>query len=981
MPSVAHIIRRRHNRKRRRQQQGRRSAIWIFVIICIPSMLASAPLLAALGLSVWLYGTAASIMPATEDTIFPAAVTGVTQFFDRSGQRLLHSAEDPLGDNRRWLKIEDLPAGVIDATLLAEESAFPSEGMSFDFLSTLMQLWRYIFDLPLESDRSIAGELVRDTMLPLTHASGLDRDLLEIVLTAESKRTLSPQDLLEWRVNSRYYGHGAYGIDAAAQIYLDKSAESLSLLEAAILAAVGAEPALNPLDAEARAGERGADLLFNMLDAGMIDKAEFDRASSDVIVVGEPAADDAAFAQEFLKYARSQAESILERLGLDGARLIARGGLKITTSLDLELQLQSECLLRTHLRNLRGEGGQVSALDGSSCEAARGLPRPVREIISAPDRGALTLIDANSGQILSMVGEAAAYRHQAGIVLQPFVYMNAFLRRDYTPASMVYDIPQSYPGPSAELIFAAANADGRHRGPMNLRDAMAAGLLPPAVQVASTGGMASILKTASAMGFSGLDASRYDLDVLERGGEFSVLDSAYVYSVLASMGSMRGVPTVPLAADFRGHDPVAITKIEDGAGNVLWSYDQVERDLREIAVIEPSLAYMVNDILADATARQTALEQSDLELRLSRTAAVLDGLSADQRDNWTVGYTPDLSLALHMERGDGGAISFNSYERAGTAPVWRSLMEYAHQQLALPERDWRVPADIEEYLVCEISGLLPATTDHCPTRREIVPAGSRLRRDDFWQTVEINRSTGHLSTVNTPANLRERTAYFVPPDEILEWWLENEKPLPPNSYSTDARDISAKPVQITTPADYAYVGARVDIVGRINRPGAESWLLEYGADVNPERWITIGERRTSDGSGEITTDWETALFSGIYSLRLTVTFGEGRTETDSKLLTFDNTPPAVKLRTSDADPGVQFAVGQAVSLVAEVSDNLTIERVEIYREDELVGVDRNWPYGLEYRLDTAGEIVLRALAFDQVGNRAESDLVITVARE
>ena len=79
--------------------------------------------------------------------------------------------------------------------------------------------------------------------------------------------------------------------------------------------------------------------------------------------------------------------------------------------------------------------------------------------------------------------------------------------------------------------------------------------------------------------------------------------------------------------------------------------------------------------------------------------------------------------------------------------------------------------------------------------------------------------------------------------------------------------------------------------------------------------------------------------------------------------------------------GVRYAVGQAVSLVADVSDNLTIERVEIYREDELVGIDRNWPYGLEYRLETAGEFDLRALAFDQVGNRAESDLVITVARE
>jgi len=320
-------------------------------------------------------------------------------------------------------------------------------------------------------------------------------------------------------------------------------------------------------------------------------------------------------------------------------------------------------------------------------------------------------------------------------------------------------------------------------------------------------------------------------------------------------------------------------------------------------------------------------------------------------------------------------MSLDDYGRLGTAPVWNALMRGAHERLELPPRGWTAPADIEEYLVCELSGQLPATTDHCPTRRELAPAGSELRRDDRWHTVEINRATGQLSTVHTPAELREEVAYFTPPDDILDWWVENGKPLPPSSYSDDQDNTTGKDVLLISPADYAYAGATVDVVGAINRAGAESWLLEYGVDVNPNRWIPIGEGRSVD-AGAVTATWETILLSGIHTLRLTVDFADGSRLADSKLLTFDNTPPAAKLGAHGADEAGTIALGEAVSLLAEVSDNLAIERVEFYRDDELLLVDYDWPYGLEIEADRAGEARFRALVFDQVGNRAESRLAL-----
>ena len=970
MPSVAHIIRRRHSRKGRRIKGARRSAFWSIVIIGIPLALAMTPLLAGLALSLWLYLAAASHMPAPQATVFFEQAQGRTRFLDASGERLIHTVTDPLGEGRRWLALEELPPQLVDATALAEDAGPGSASLPFDLPQTLIQVMRYILGLPLKSQPGISGNLVRDAILPLTAASGLDARLLEIVLVAESKRIHSPEALLEWRLNSAYYGGDAFGIEAAAQVYLGKSALDLSLAESTLLAAIGQAPTLNPVDAAQQARERGADLLFQMLDKGLIEKSQFDEAAAAVPSFRGVDARQSDIAPAFIKYARGQAETLLDRRGLDGARLLARGGLRITTSLDLELQLSAECLLRAHLQQREA----AIALDGSPCPPAQS---PLTAEADRPDTGALALIDVGSGRILSLAGDALTAGHQPAILLQPFVYLDAFLRREFTPASMVYDVPRSYPGASADLIYRPANADGLYHGPMNLRDAMAAGRLPAAVQVASVSGIEPAIHTAQALGFNSLAASGAGLDLLERGGAVSVLDSAYAYSVLASMGAMRGVPAPPLEAGLRGRDPVAVLKIEDATGQVLWSYED-DSMAKETEIIPPSAAYMVNDILADIDRREAVLQRRESSLPISRAAAVLDGFSADQRDSWTLGYSPDLVLALHTGRLEGARLSPGDGDRAGSAPVWRALMDYAHAHLDLPDRAWAPPADIEEFLVCEISGLLPATTSHCPTRREMVPAGSLMQRDHFWQTVEINRATGHLATVNTPDDLRESVAYFMPPEELMDWWVENGKPLPPSSYSTDSLPPSAKAARITSPADYAYVGSRVDIAASIERAGARTWQLEYGAEVNPDRWIPIGERQTVDASGEISATWNTALFSGIYTLRLSVEFADGELATDSKLLTFDNTPPAVKLRLSEPAAEIRYPSKKTLSLLAEVSDNLTIDRVEFYRDESLLGDDRDWPYGIEAALDGAGDFLFKALAYDKVGNRAASQLSLVI---
>lgn len=910
MPALAHIIRRRSHRKRRQKLQARRSALQTGLFVVCPLTMLAAPPLALLALSVWLYISALSIMPTPQQTLLDDSAR-VTRYTDRHGVPLLQTGENA-GARGRWLALDELPPHLVAISQLVDAREYAAGRAAFDVPDTLAQLSAYILGLPLQRDDSRSAQLVRASLLPQVQSSALDKRLLEIVFSAESKRTLNDEQLLEWRLNSQSVG-GILGIDAAAQQFLGKSAAQLSAAEAAFLTALAAQPPLDPVMEVPQIRARAAELLRAMQSAGQFDAVPVAIAELESLVLRDPSTARAGLSANFLALARGQARQILERQGLASRHLVDSGGLTITTTLDLELQQRA-----------------------------------------AESFATLIIIDARTGEILSLAGDAMLATRQPAGILQPFVYMDAFARRTATPATMLYDISRAYPGSADDLVYTPANADGVERGPLSLREALASGLLPPAVQVASETGMQSALQLAGALGFNSLDIQLTDLTLLESGGAVSVLDAAYAYSVIAALGEMHGAPTAPAADGLRGRDPVAVLRIEDGAGQLLWQYDAAAS---RSVIIQPSLAYLVNDILSDELARGRSLGTAD---ELPRTIAKIEASSADSRDHWMLRYTPDLVLAAHGPT-------------AETLEHSEALLEWAHQQRSLPARDWASPADIEEYLVCEISGLLPTTTDQCPVRREIVPANSQLLPDDRWQSVEIDSATGQLASLNTPDDRRATKAYFVPPDDILDWWQKNDKPLPPSSYSSEASADLAKAVRLVAPADFAYVGARVDIQAAIIRPGALSWRLEYGAEVNPDRWIVISESQRIEADGELQTVWRTALLSGIHTLRLVVDFADGSQESDSALLTFDNTPPVVKLSAPAYAQG-----GESLVLAAEARDDLGIERVEFWQGDELLGVDSEWQYSLEAALPDDGEVSWRAVAFDRAGNQAQSSMTVTI---
>ncbi len=982
--SVAHIIRRRRNRKQRQRHSAYKNRLWGGLIGGLLLLLVVLPVGGVLAVSGWLYLRAVAVLPTPADTIYTDPASSATQLYDRTGQILLLSVSDPLGRSRAWIDIDTLPRHVLQATLLMEDRRFLDE-TRFDPFLTLGALWNYALWGVGIADNSLTARLVDGALLPLASRSGLDAPLLRLAFISELNRRYTPRALLEWYLNTAFYGSDAYGIEAAARVYLDKSAAELTLDEAALLVPIALEPRYNPFSNEAAARGRQADLLRAMFAADMISQREFEAASSRLTPLSARSLLEPTLAPEFALYARSQAQEILTYNGLNGSQLVSRGGLRITTTLDVPLYLQSECALRAHLAQLNGQRpADTLTLTGEPCFTAALLASPLNvNRASLPDSGALLTLDVASGEILALVGDVTAYRHQPAGALAPFVYLEGFRSGEFTPATMVYDFPRPFPGRAEGLIYQPVSADGVYRGPINLRQAMAAGLLPPMVGVADSRSIHRILASAHVVGLNSLNEGGYDLSLLERGGQVSVLDMAYAYSVFAAQGFMVGVDAEPIARGFRARNPVAVLKIEDAVGNVLWEYDERARLLSRTNILGEDFSYLINHILSDNAARRATLNRDVSLLDPGRPAAVVQATSSDRVDDWTIGYTPQRLTAVHLGRSDDLPMTLALDGQQGAAVVWQAVTRYTHESAGLPIQTWAQPPGVAEYIVCERSGMIPRPEVDCPHYVEVflrqVPP---FQTDNFWQRITLNSQTRTRATAYTPVNLQLDTLYFIPPAVAMDWWRANNMPLPPDAYDTASRPNLLRSVELFVPANFAYVGGVVDVRGSVDLSGQRlrQLQLSYGQGLNPARWFNIGEPLTEFTPGVSLGLWDTAGLDGIYTLQLTAIFTDGSRDSDFVQVTVDNVPPTITLQAGEPGQIFRLPTDAVIPIVANVSDNLAVNRVEFYHNGTLIATDREWPYGVEFRITQPGVERFTAVVFDQVGNTSEAEVTAEIIR-
>jgi len=901
-----------------------------------------------------------------------------TRLYDRTGQQLLAEVADPGQDSRPWVSLSGIPIHVRNATIALEDPTFYKD-RDDDAAGVARSIWNMFSDNrdPI-SGPSITQRLVKKMLLEEPQPA-LDSRLKEFVLTTRLSQKYGRDEILEWYLNTSSYGNNADGVGAASEVYFGKPISELTLSEAAMLAGIPLSPGLNPIDNYAGARERQALVLKTMVDQGYITAEQADAALASPIEIQTPEQQVDLVAPHFVLAARKQLEAMF------GPERLYEGGLVVYTTLDYRLYLQSQCVARTQIARLSGQRGDVVVApdDGSACLATRylqPLPDKVLNTEHNVSNAAVVIIEAKTGEVLAMLGSldyynsainggtnAAVLARQPGSAIQPFAYLTAF-QQGYTPATMMLDVRTPFDLGSG-LPFVPTNQDNTFHGPLSIRTALANAINVPAVQIMNWTGTSNVLHTAHVMGINSLNPGEipYSPELAINGGDVTLADMTYAFSVFANSGEMRGVPLTinSSRSGYRMLDPTLILRVEDQAGKILWEYGKGDT-FSSSTVLEPGLSYLVTDILSDDEARQPGIGASNA-FQVDRLAALMLGDTGNRQDAWAIGYTPQLVTGVWVGNTDNSPMA-SLPASVGAAPVWQAIMRYAHQ--ALPVERWERPPDIVEIAVCEPSGLLP--TPYCPTRQEIFKSGTEPTiLDNMFQPFAINVETGRLATVYTPPNLIEQRVFQVVPPEAADWAREAGIAQPPTAYD----DINAPPatgdVTIMEPAPFSYVRGVVQVTGNARDASFRVYRLDFGAGLNPVQWFQIGADSNAPASNGLLGAWDTAGLDGLYSLRLTLVRADSSFQQSIIQLTVDNISPSIRLALPhDAQ---QFVLSdEFVTIQPIVEDNVALDRVEFYVDGKLVSTANTAPFAGRWGITSVGTHVIQARAFDSAGNMTAS---------
>ena len=702
-----------------------RAALWAGVIVV---------LLAAWAVHTWLLAD----LPALDRSPV-GALAPTTILYDRHG-RVLYEIMDPHGGRQQPVRLAEIPAYLQQATIATEDASF-YQNPGVDARAILRAIWINLRGGEVLSGGStVTQQLARNWLMsPQERAQRtLLRKLREAILAYRLARSLSKDRILELYLNQTYYGNLAYGVEAAARSYFSKSVRELDLAECSLLAGLPQAPALyNPLTDPAAARARQAVVLGLMAKTGYISAEQATAASEEELAFA--ATPFPIRAPHFVMY-------VWEVLrGMYGDETLYRQGLRVYTTLDVDLQERARDIARYHLQQLS--------------EPRAG--KPAHNVTDA----ALVALDPQNGEILAMLGSpdyfstaidgavnVALMPRQPGSAIKPLTYAAAFAR-DYTPATMLLDVRSTFLTREGST-YVPINYDRRLHGPVLLRQALGSSLNVIAVKVLDHVGLQALLSLAHDAGITTLqDSQRYGLALTLGGGEVRLLELTAAYAALANGG--------------RRVQPNAILRVEGTNGKVLWQAQPTEGQ----RVLDERVAYLVTDVLADDSARIPAFGEGSA-LALDRPAAAKTGTTTDWRDNWTVGYTPDLAVGVWSGNANNSPM-LDVSGISGAAPIWHDFVEEALK--GKPVRTFSQPPGMLRVEVCAESGLRP--NPDCPrVLRELFIAGSEPQaKCQMHRLVDVDRRRGALATPATPPeDVVQRLATFLPP-EAAEWAAEQNQ--------------------------------------------------------------------------------------------------------------------------------------------------------------------------------------------------------------
>lgn len=757
-----------------------------------------------------------------------------TKIFDRNGNLLY----DLFGDERRTpTSIDQIPEHLRKATVAIEDKDFYKHS-GFDVATVLRIPYNFLFRRRVVGGSTLTQQLVKNVLL--SNERTATRKFKELVLAIQIERTFTKDEILEMYLNEVPYGGTAWGVVSAAELYFSKGVEELSLLESAFLAGLPQRPsAYSPFSGQVDSEGtplwqlRTRAVLNGMKREKYISDEEYDQAMADLPNLQFERSNLEIKAPHFVFYVK---EKLSEMYGED---MVERGGLKVTTSLDLDLQEKAQQIVTE----------EVEAVESLHIT-----------------NGASLMMDPRTGEILAMVGSrdfsdtdrggqfnvVTSGLRQPGSSIKPVTYL-ALLRKGYTPASVLVDAPTDFRHNANEKPYTPRNYTGGFAGPVNIRNSLGNSLNIPAVKALALVGVEDFLVLAEDIGLDTLapteeNLKRFGLALTLGGGEVRLINLVSAYSSFANGGIKV--------------EPVSILQVEDKDGKIIFKHHPVEGK----RVMSEGEAFLINNILSDNSARTAAFGANSL-LNTGRPIAVKTGTTNDMIDNWTIGWSQEVIVGTWVGNNDNSSMLRVASGVTGASPIWRKTI-FAALDAGYQTPEFAVPDEIEQVEVDALSGY-PSHSDF-PTRMEYVIRGTLPSLPDpMHYKAKVCKGENKLATqaMISGGDYEEREVIHLSVEDPLSedgvnrWqeginqWLEGQddsRYRVPTEYCGDQGDVSVKLEKPKDKEEFKDKEVEIKV-----RAGSDRGIEKITIWVNGEKRETIensryeGKIRLGSGQFEI----------------------------------------------------------------------------------------------------------------------------------
>jgi len=642
-----------------------------------------------------------------------------TKILDRNGNLLYDIYAN---QNRTPVTLADLPTYLKEATISIEDKNFYKHG-GFDPIGILRGFSRIFTTGRAEGGSTLTQQLVKNVLL--TNDRTIIRKIKEFVLSIQIEKKYSKDQILQMYLNEVPYGGTSWGVGAAAQTYFGKDVKDLDLVECAILAGMPQSPSnYSPYSSTPTAYvQRTTDVLRRMQEDGHITKEQQAAAIETLPNIQFKPKGTSLNAPHFVQYVQKILEDTY------GQAAVEQGGLTVTTTLDLELQDKAQQIVTDEIAKVE------------------------KQHIT---NGAAVVINPETGEILSMVGSKNFFAddydgqvnvttslRQPGSSFKPFTYVTAF-KEGYSPATLLIDVPTSFPGGTGQSDYNPVNYDGKFVGPVQVRYALANSRNIPAVKMLAMVGIKDVLQTATDMGITTLPPTtdtlkRVGLSLTLGGGEVRLIDMTVAYSAFVNKG-------------YRV-DPVAILKVTDMDGKVL--EDNIPQKGKQ--VLTEGQAFLIDNILSDNDARKDTFGVNSY-LNIPNVMAKT-GTTNDKRDNWTIGGNANAMVGVWVGNNDNSQMLNVASGVSGASPIWHNIVVQALKGKAAVT--FEVPAGVSSTSVDALSGY--GSHDNFTARQEYFIKGTEpTLADPIHALLKVCKNDGKLATpADIAANNFDYQEYFI----------------------------------------------------------------------------------------------------------------------------------------------------------------------------------------------------------------------------